>query len=148
VITITIAVPIPVASTVVTVAISVPVSEVAVISSTVIPVGGTTMTHVLSRSGGMGAVGDRVINTNATTVKFNAVQLLNTLCGLLNGAHFYKSKAARTVGLPLVVNNGDLFDTTIPTEFVVEVALLSSDAQSEDSKNIGRSGLLFARWRM
>lgn len=106
------------------------------------------MTHVLSRSGGMGAVGDRVINTNATTVKFNAVQLLNTLCGLLDGAHFYKSKAARTVGLPLVVNNGDLFDTTIPTEFVVEVALLSSDAQSEDSKNIGRSGLLFARWRM
>jgi len=46
------------------------------------------------------------------------------------------------ISYSLIVDNGNLFDTTIATKLVVKVALLSSDAQSEHPEHVARVRLL------
>jgi hypothetical protein len=73
------------------------------------------------------AIGDRVINTNASTIEVNAIQFSDALRCFLNGTHSYKAKTTRSVR-PLIVYNGHFFDVAKPSELFVEVTLSGADA--------------------
>lgn len=80
------------------------------------------MTHIFTRGGLVGSFGHGIIDTNTTTVKFlhdvsfsknllqqaqktyDAVQLLDTLGGILSGCHSDETKTTGAIGLHDVSN--------------------------------------------
>lgn len=69
------------------------------------------VSHVLSGSGSMSAVGDGEVDTDAASIEFNTIQLLNAAGSILGGRHLDEPKPTGAVRA-LVVDDGDLGDAS------------------------------------
>lgn len=79
----------------------------------------------------MGPIGDRIVNADSATIQFHAIKLFDASGSFLGGRHRDETEASGPVRLALVIDNDYFFNTTKPTELVVEVALNSSDTEAE-----------------
>jgi len=103
------------------------------------------MPHVFTRRWGVRTVGDRVVDADTTTVELHAVELLDAPGSVLDGSHFYETKPTGPVRTyPLIVHDGDFFDSAEATELFIEVALLSANTKAEHTQHVGRIGRLNA----
>src|SRR5271170_2046198 len=89
----------------------------------------------------------------------NTIQLLDASRSILDRCHSDKTKPSGTIRLlkecvrqrenkngdganSLVINNGNFFNSSKSTEFLIEVSLLGSDAEAENPKYIRGIGRL------
>jgi len=91
----------------------------------------------------------------------NTIQLLDASRSILDRCHSDKTKPSGTIRLlkefvmldkgkikkgdganSLVINNGDFFNSSKSTEFLIQVSFLGSDAEAEHPKYIRRIGRL------
>lgn len=82
----------------------------------------------------------RKVDTDGSTLQRYAVQLVDTPLRIFDSAHGDEPEASGSVA-PLVVNDDHLFNLTAPVELVLEIPLPGSDAQAEDTEDIGRLDL-------
>ena len=90
---------------------------------------------------------------------YNSIKFLDAACGFFHAAHFDETETTRAVRLwgswlrvctwlrggrsyPLVVNNGDLFDSAKTSKLLVQVTFLRANAQTKDTQDSRGGGRL------
>lgn len=104
-------------------------------------------------------MGGKKVGACESMTTYNSIKFLDAACGFFHAAHFDETETTRAVRLwgswlrvctwlrggrsyPLVVNNGDLFDTPKPAKLFFEVALLSANAKPKHAKDMCWVGVL------
>lgn len=83
----------------------------------------------------MRLVGSGEIYTDASSLKFGSVEVVDTFLGFLGAGHSDESKATGSFS-PLIVDNVDTLNGTKPAELVIQVALPRLNRQTKDTNHL------------